>query len=110
MLLVIGYFTLYLPEDQVFNSLIFQITTFLAGIALYFSSDTPQPLKFSLIDKIFQFFYSVLSINICIVLLASISFGLALPFIKFFIVVEPVGALLFVIYVAMQKTCCRKEA
>ena len=38
-------------------AIIFLITIFLAGIALYFSSDRPQPLSFSLIDKMFQFLY-----------------------------------------------------
>ena len=102
-LTLIAYYCLYVPFEEIYNTISFLVVIFLAGIALYFSSDRPQPLSFSLIDKMFQFFYLVAGIN----LLYSLSVGLNFEFIKniqeFLIFIEPILCFAFIFYVLKQK-------
>lgn len=103
MLFSIGYYSIFMPAEEIYNALIFLITTFLAGIALYFSSDTPQPLKFSLIDKVFQFFYVFLSMNIFAVLSISLGLIYAKEILFLLKITEPLFSLIFFFYILKQK-------
>ena len=102
-LTIICYYCLLVPADQIYNTIIFLITIFLAGIALYFSSDRPQPLSFTLIDKMFQFFYIIVGINI----FYALSVSLELTFIKnirdILIYCEPLFCLIFISYILKSK-------
>ena len=49
----LNYYTFFLQFDQVSSAIGILTTTFLSGIALYFSTEKPQPLRITTIDLIF---------------------------------------------------------
>ncbi len=53
------YYTLFIPFENVDRSIGILTTSFLSGIALYFSSEKPQPLNMTIIDYIFAIYYVV---------------------------------------------------
>ena len=108
-LTLICYYCLLVPIDQIYNTIIFLITIFLAGIALYFSSDRPQPLSFSLIDKMFQFFYMIVGINILYALSVSLDFTFIKNFRDILIYLEPLFGFIFLIYIIKSKKDVEKK-
>ena len=48
---------LFLPIENLDRSVAVITTSFLSGIALYFSTERPQPLRMTVIDFVFAFFY-----------------------------------------------------
>ncbi len=63
-LYILLYYTLFVPVDQVetaFNNI---NLAFLSSIALYFSTERPQPLKMTTIDVVFAFFYIMAGISL----------------------------------------------
>mgnify|MGYP001200115707 FL=1 len=108
-LTLICYYCLLVPVDQIYNTIIFLITIFLAGIALYFSSDRPQPLSFSLIDKMFQFFYTIVGINILYALSVSLDFTFIKNLRDLLIYLEPLFGFVFIIYIIKSKNDVEKS-
>lgn len=108
-LTLICYYCLLVPIDQIYNTIIFLITIFLAGIALYFSSDRPQPLSFSLIDKMFQFFYTIVGINILYALSVSLDFTFIKNLRDLLIYLEPLFGFVFIIYIIKSKNDVEKS-
>ena len=63
-LYILLYYTLFVPADQIetaFNNI---NLAFLSSIALYFSTERPQPLKMTTIDVVFAFFYIMAGISL----------------------------------------------
>ncbi len=56
-LLFLVYYTLFMPFGGDNNAFGILTTAFLSAIALYFSSERPQPLRMTTIDLIFLWFY-----------------------------------------------------
>jgi hypothetical protein len=56
-LLFLNYYTLFIDFKNVANSIGILTTVFLSGIALYFSTERPQPLRMTTVDLIFLSFY-----------------------------------------------------
>ena len=48
---------LFLPYENLERAVAVITTSFLSGIALYFSTERPQPLRMTVIDIVFAFFY-----------------------------------------------------
>ena len=53
---------LFLPIENLDRAVAVITTSFLSGIALYFSTERPQPLRMTVIDFVFAFFYSTVGI------------------------------------------------
>ena len=53
---------LFLPIENLDRAVGVITTAFLSGIALYFSTERPQPLRMTVIDIVFTFFYSTVGI------------------------------------------------
>ena len=102
-LTLIAYYCLFLPTGDTFNKLITLVTVFLSGIALYFATEKPQPLEFSLIDKIFQFFYAVLGTNILITLTLEFHLFFGGLLVTCFQILQPIGLAAFLIYLFKEK-------
>ena len=63
-LYILLYYTLFVPLENIetaFNNI---NLAFLSSIALYFSTERPQPLKMTTIDVIFAFFYIMAGISL----------------------------------------------
>lgn len=58
-LFILVYYTLYLPAAESSTALGYLTTAFLSSIALYFSTERPQPLSMTTIDVVFAFFYII---------------------------------------------------
>lgn len=56
-LLFLVYYTLFLPFGSDNNAMSILTTAFLSAIALYFSTERPQPLHMTTVDLIFVWFY-----------------------------------------------------
>mgnify|MGYP005741990937 FL=1 len=63
-LYVLLYYTLFVPVDQVESAFNNINLAFLSSIALYFSTERPQPLKMTTIDVVFAFFYIMAGISL----------------------------------------------
>jgi hypothetical protein len=74
-LLFFLYYTLFAPSDRG-NSFGILTTAFLSAIALYFSTERPQPLRMTTIDLIFIWFYILTGVTI-IITAVGVSFGAA---------------------------------
>ena len=61
-LTLLVYYTLFIPLDNIDTSIDILATSFLSGIALYFSTDNPQPLSMSIVDYIFAIYYVVVAL------------------------------------------------
>jgi hypothetical protein len=61
-LTLLVYYTLFIPLDNIDTSIEILATSFLSGIALYFSTDNPQPLSMSIVDYIFAIYYVVVAL------------------------------------------------
>jgi len=63
-LLFLVYYTLFAPFGDDNNSFTILTTAFLSAIALYFSTERPQPLRMTTIDLIFLWFYMLTGVTI----------------------------------------------
>ena len=70
-LTLLVYYTLFLPIDELADAMAYLTTAFLSGIALYFSTERPQPLVLTTIDHIFAFFYFVTGGSMLLVIFAK---------------------------------------
>ncbi len=70
-LYVLVYYTLYLGTDDSATALGYLTTAFLSGIALYFSTERPQPLSMTTIDVIFAFFYIISGVSLLMILFSQ---------------------------------------
>jgi len=70
-LTLLVYYTLFLPIDELADAMAYLTTAFLSGIALYFSTERPQPLVMTTIDYIFAFFYFVTGGSMLLVIFAK---------------------------------------
>ena len=70
-LFVLIYYTLYLPPEQSGTAMGYLTTAFLSSIALYFSTERPQPLKMTTIDVVFAFFYSISSVVLLMIIFSE---------------------------------------
>ena len=70
-LYVLVYYTLYLPPEQSGTAMGYLTTAFLSSIALYFSTERPQPLKMTTIDVVFAFFYSISSLVLLMIIFSE---------------------------------------
>ena len=68
---ILVYYTLFLPTDQLSDSMAYLTTAFLSSIALYFSTERPQPLVMTTIDHIFAFFYLMTGGSMLLVIIAK---------------------------------------
>ena len=50
---------MYLPVEQIDRVIALLTTSFLSGIALYFSTERPNPLTLTIVDYIFIIFYLI---------------------------------------------------
>ena len=69
-------YTVYLPSSESGTALGYLTTAFLSSIALYFSTERPQPLSMSTIDVIFAFFYIISGISLLMIIFAEFNPGL----------------------------------
>ena len=65
------YYTVYLPSSESTTALGYLTTSFLSSIALYFSTERPQPLSMSTIDVIFAFFYIISGISLLMIIFSE---------------------------------------
>ena len=76
-LLSLNYYSLFVPVEELGSAMGILITVFLASIALYFSTERPQPLSMTIIDIIFASFYSITGIVIIFTIFAKLYTNLA---------------------------------
>lgn len=67
----LNYYTTFLPFEQASSAVGILTTTFLSGIALYFSTEKPQPLRMTTIDLIFIYYYIQVGLTIMFLAVAS---------------------------------------
>lgn len=72
-LLFLVYYTLFTGIEQANTAIGILSTAFLAGIALYFSTERPQPLRMTTIDLIFAFFYCISGVTVVLTAIGLIS-------------------------------------
>jgi hypothetical protein len=63
-LIFLVYYTIFIEIKEINTSVGILTTSFLAAIALYFSTERPQPLRMTIIDLIFAGFYCIAGITI----------------------------------------------
>ena len=71
-LVFLNYYTVFLPFENASTAIGVLTTTFLSGIALYFSTEKPQPLRITTIDLIFIYYY--LQVGLTVIITGVISF------------------------------------
>lgn len=72
-LLTLNYYSLFVPLDELGHSISILTTVFLASIALYFSTERPQPLSMTVVDLIFASFYTITGITIVCTILTHLN-------------------------------------
>ena len=70
-LFVLVYYTLYLPASESTTALGYLTTAFLSSIALYFSTERPQPLSMTTIDVVFAFFYLISGVSLLMIIFSE---------------------------------------
>ena len=108
-LLSLVFYSFYLSLDQIDTSIALLTTSFLSGIALYFSTEKPNPLVITTIDLIFMFFYLFVGISTIVIFVLSIfpnyyEFGLKIY--RWF----SLGLFLFEIFLILKRMSSRKFA
>ena len=108
-LLSLVFYSFYLSLDQIDTSIALLTTSFLSGIALYFSTEKPNPLVITTIDLIFMFFYLFVGISTIVIFIFSIFpnyYELGLKIYRWF----SLGLFLFEIFLILKRTTSRKFA
>ena len=108
-LLSLVVYSFYLSLDQIDTSIALLTTSFLSAIALYFSTEKPNPLVITTIDLIFMFFYLFVGISTIVIFVLSIfpnyyEFGLKIY--RWF----SLGLFLFEIFLILKRMSSRKFA
>ena len=70
-LMFLNYYTFFLTIKDLSSSIGILTTTFLSGIALYFSTEKPQPLRMTTIDLIFIYYYIQIGISVVVTAVAG---------------------------------------
>ena len=98
-LMFLNYYTTFLPFNEVSSSIGILTTTFLSGIALYFSTEKPQPLRMTTIDLIFIYYYLQVGISVVITSITGFSneiiYNYAMLFMKFALPISMILAFIF---------------
>ena len=98
-LLFLNYYALFFTFDTALRQIGILTTTFLSGIALYFSAERPQPLRLTTIDLIFIWYYVQSGIVIVTSAISSQlgekSFYLAMDLLKF---EAPLGLIALIVF------------
>jgi len=71
-LLFLNYFSLFREFGDIGGSIGFLTTAFLSGIALYFSTERPQPLRMTTVDLIFLWYYVLTGVTIIVTSVTSL--------------------------------------
>lgn len=61
-LIALVVYGMYLPAEQIDRVIALLTTSFLSGIALYFSTERPNPLTLTIVDYIFFIFYLIVGL------------------------------------------------
>ena len=61
-LIALVVYGMYLPAEQIDRVIALLTTSFLSGIALYFSTERPNPLTLTIVDYIFIIFYLIVGL------------------------------------------------
>ena len=98
-LMFLNYYTTFLPFKEASSSIGILTTTFLSGIALYFSTEKPQPLRMTTIDLIFIYYYLQVGISVVITSITGFSneyiYNYAMLFMKFALPISIILAFIF---------------
>ena len=98
-LMFLNYYTTFLPFNEASSSIGILTTTFLSGIALYFSTEKPQPLRMTTIDLIFIYYYLQVGISVVITSITGFSnediYNYAMLFMKFALPISMILAFIF---------------
>ena len=99
-LMFLNYYALFFTFETALRQIGILTTTFLSGIALYFSAERPQPLRLTTIDLIFISYYLQSGIVIVTSAIASQlgekSFYLAMDILKF---EAPLGLIALIVFI-----------
>jgi hypothetical protein len=71
-LLFLNYYTLFRGFEGTGGSVGILTTAFLSGIALYFSTERPQPLRMTTVDLIFLWYYVLTGVTIVATSISSL--------------------------------------
>ena len=71
-LLALTYYSIFVPLNELGDSISILSTVFLASIALYFSTERPQPLSMTIVDLIFASFYTITGITMVVAIIAKL--------------------------------------
>lgn len=75
-LFILVYYTLFQPANESSSALSYLTTAFLSSIALYFSTERPQPLSMTTIDVIFAFFYIISGSSLLMIIFSEFNTNL----------------------------------
>ena len=100
-LLFLNYYTLFIGIEGIGGSVGILTTAFLAGIALYFSTERPQPLRMTTVDLIFLWYYMLTGIIIVVTSVSSLLgakiFIVAVTGLKFIVPLGVIGICVFLL-------------
>ena len=100
-LLFLNYYTLFMEFKNIGASVGILTTAFLAGIALYFSTERPQPLRMTTVDLIFLWYYMLTGLIIVITSVSSLLgakiFIVAVTGLKLFVPLGVIGICVFIL-------------
>ena len=108
-LLSLVVYSFYLSLDQIDTSIALLTTSFLSAIALYFSTEKPNPLVITTIDLIFMFFYLFVGISTIVIFVFSIFpnyYELGLKIYRWF----SLSLFLFEVFLILKRMKSRKFA
>ena len=71
-LTALNYYSFFLKSEDLTTSIGILTTTFLSGIALYFSTEKPQPLRITTIDLIFIYYYLQVGISVLVIAITGL--------------------------------------
>ena len=98
-LMFLNYYTFFLSYNDVSSAIGILTTTFLSGIALYFSTEKPQPLRITTIDLIFIYYYLQVGISVIVTAITGFTsetiFNYSMLGMKFLLPLSILTALLF---------------
>ncbi len=100
-LLFLNYYTLFRGFGDIGHSVVLLTTAFLSGIALYFSTERPQPLRMTTVDLIFLWYYVLTGVTIAVTSVSSLLgekiFIMAVTGLKFIVPLGVLGIVAFLI-------------
>ena len=100
-LTLLVYYTLFLPIAELGEAMVYLTTAFLSGIALYFSTERPQPLRMTTVDLIFLWYYMLTGIIIVVTSVSSLLgakiFFAAVTGLKFIVPLGVIGICVFLL-------------